>query len=75
MKRRFVAFPIVDGLGHPCFGCDTESVGDSVDVIEIANDLDGDAELFVCPAELFQFRQVLFTDFAGLQSQSDGVIT
>lgn len=50
----FLADPVVRGDRHPIFCVNTKPIGDSVDVVEVANHLNGDGNFFVSKARLMQ---------------------
>ena len=73
----FLGFSLVplgrSGL-HPVFGIDSQTLGDPVDVIEIADDLDRDGDLFIGETLLTKQIEILFGHRAGTQGELGGEI-
>ena len=66
--------PLVAGGRHPGFGFHAQAVGDSIDVVEVANHLRGEAHLFVAKSVLPQSLNIVPGNVAGNVRQQNGVI-
>lgn len=72
---RFVSKPLVARQCHPVFRIDSQTVGDTVDVVEVADDLRCDGDLVVVESVLAERGNVRFFHFAWPERQLDGEIT
>ena len=71
----FAVKPCVSGQCHPVFRINSETVGDAVDVVEIADHLRGDRNLVVVEAMSMQCVNVGFLHLSRTQRQPDGEVT
>jgi hypothetical protein len=70
----FVSEPLVAWESHPVFRIDSQSVSDSVDVVEVADHLCGDGDLVVVEALRAQIVDIGFLYRPGAESQFDGEV-
>lgn len=56
---RFVVQPFVFIGRHPVFQIDMKTLGDSIDIVEIADHLDGDGQLMVIKTMLLERLDIL----------------
>jgi len=70
----FVSKPLVAWESHPVFRIDSQSVSDSVDVVEVADHLCGDGDLVVVEALRAQIVDIGFLYRPGAESQFDGEV-
>ena len=70
----FVGKPLVAWESHPVFRIDSQSVSDSVDVVEVADHLRGDCDLVVVEALRAQIVDIGFLYRPGAESQFDGEV-
>jgi len=66
--------PVFDTGLHPVLGINSQSIGDAVDVIEVADDLSSHCDLLVSESCLAQHCYVRFVHLPRRQSQFDRVV-
>jgi hypothetical protein len=72
--RCFVSKPLVARQSHPVFGIDSQTVGDAIDVVEVADHLRGDRDLVVVEAVRTQSFDVGLLHRSWVQSQLNGEV-
>ena len=71
----FIAAPSLGRRFHPRFRVHTETFRDAIDVIEIANYLDGDRYLIVGEAHFLKRANIVLSDCARPEREHGGKIT
>jgi len=69
-----VAPPLFGGNVHPRFVIDAQALGDTRDVIEIADDLSGDGDLFVRKPALSQSLDIALVHGSRREREFNGVV-
>ena len=74
--RSACLFPLLFGRSvHPRFGIDSQSIGDAVDVVEVADHLRRHRDLFVVDPGVAQSIQVSRRHGGRFERQQDGELT
>ena len=75
VESGFALFPFLPGGLHPRFRCDTQGIGNAIDVVEVADNLGSQRDLFVRIPDVSQCHDIIFSHITGRQCEFHGEIT